>query len=197
LGEEAMKTRLNILLCGGCYYLWERPLSDEMRCEHSDAPEDNLVPPTGRTPEWCPKMNPVETGEVVTPPPSPIGYYVPKYPVKRLDLQLIDVLAEPVVQQVPDLGTKLADLESRGLEIPNVRLVSVTYPPSMTVEEARTVQPHDWTTWLTGPPSDVRYEWCRACGTLKSMMHGDPTEYHVPGSQVSAMLEPPCKGAKP
>jgi hypothetical protein len=169
-----MTTRLNIVLCGGCYYLWE------MRCEHSDAPRDNLVPPTGYTPEWC-----------------PIGYYVPKYPVRRLEVQLIDLPAEPVFQQVPGLGTKLADLESRGLEIPNVHLVSVTYPPSMAVEEAHTVPSHDWTTWLTGPPSDVRYEWCRACGTLKSMMHGEPTEYHVPGSQVSVALEPPCKGAKP
>jgi len=81
--------------------------------------------------------------------------------------------------------------------IADVRLVSVTYPPSMAVEEAHTVPSHDWTTWLTGPPSDLSYEWCRACGTLKSMMHGEPTEYHIPGSQVSVALEPPCKGAKP
>ena len=174
---EGMKTRLNIVLCGGCYYLWvwERPLSDEMRCEHSDAPRDNLVPPTGRTPEWCPKMSTVETGEVVTPPPSPIEERAAKYPVKRVPEQVIDVPVEGIA---------------------DVRLVSVTYPPSRAVEEVHTVPSHDWTTWLTGPPSDVSYEWCRACGTLKSMMHGEPTEYHVPGSQVSVALEPPCKGAK-
>ena len=112
-----MKTRLNILLCGGCYYLYERPLSDEMRCEHSDAPEDNLVPPTGYTPEWCPKMGTVETGEVVTPPPSPIEERAAKYPVKRLDVQLIDIPAEPVIQQIPNLGAKLAELESRESKI--------------------------------------------------------------------------------
>jgi hypothetical protein len=149
-----MKTRLNIVLCGGCYYLWE------MRCEHSDAPEDNLVPPTGYTPEWCPKGNPVGAGEVVSPPPSPIEERAAKYPVRRLEVQLIDLPAEPVIQKIPSLGAKLADLESRGLEIPNVHSVSVTYPPSMAVEEAHTFQSHDWTTWLTGPPSDVRYEWC-------------------------------------
>lgn len=117
MGEEAMTTRLNIVLCGGCYYLYERPLSDEMRCEHSDAPEDNLVPPTGYTPEWCPKMSTVETGAVVTPPPSPIEERAAKYPVKRLDVQLIDIPAEPVIQQIPNLGAKLAELESRESKI--------------------------------------------------------------------------------